>query len=116
MRRIKTIVQETNDIIKMMRETLFGHRIMTYSKKDTDMLHNKIREPWTDKEREEHMNTVEPLMNRKQFVMPGRDSSLDRYLDIDTRVPRTDYLSSTEDEEDTDIESQFKNVDISNLK
>lgn len=113
----RDIIRETNSILKLMRETLFGHRVMDYSPKDTKRLRNKIKEPWTDKEREEHMNTVEPLMNKKQYVMPGKDASLDRYLDLDTRVSRDDYLPSPEDEvEDTDIDSQFKKIDISNLK
>lgn len=117
MKPIQDIVRETNYILKMMREAVFGHRPTTYTKKDTDMLHNKVREPWTDQEREDHMNAVEPLMNKKQHVMPGRDSTLDRYLDIDTRVSRADYLPSPDDEEeDTDIESQFDKIDISNLK
>lgn len=118
MKRIKHIIRETNDIIEMMNETLFGHRVTTYSQKDTNRLHNKIKEPWTDKEREDHMNTVEPLMTTRQFVMPGKDTSLEKYLDIDTRISRADYLSDVEDddEDDTDINSQFKNIDISNLK
>lgn len=117
MKQITDILKETNSILKMMRETLFGHRVITYSKKDTDKLRNKIKEPWTDKSREDHMNTVEPLMNKKQFVMPGKDASLDRYLDLDTIVSRDDYLPSPDDEqEDTDIDSQFNKIDITNLK
>lgn len=126
MKYIKEI-EEAFAILKMMRENMttnmFGNRITTYTPKDTAKLRKKLNEPTTDKEREEHMKKVEPLMNRRQAVQQGVEPTLDRALDLDTRVSPEDYEPSvkkskkyTDSDDEDDIKSQFNDLDISNLE
>jgi len=83
-------VEDANYIMSMM-EDVFGHRVTSYSPKDTNMLKNKIRQKMSDKEREEFVDKVEPLMNKKAFVPKGRDKFLDSFVDLDTRVSQKDF-------------------------
>lgn len=115
-------VKEADYVISLMRESLFGHRQVTWTAKDTKNLHGKLKTPVGDDELQQHVDTVEPLQNNKQFVMPGKDKSLDRFLDIDAYVDRADWDTPEEadkndvnDEDDT-IETQFGDIDISNLE
>ena len=86
----KKLFEETEEIIKMM-EDVFGHRVTQYSPKDTNKLKTKLRQPVSDKEREEYVAIVEPRMDKKSIVPPGKDKNLDSFLDIDTRISQNDY-------------------------
>lgn len=83
-------IEETNYIIDMM-EDVFGHRVTSYSPKDTTKLKNKLSQPTTDSEKEEYVATVEPLMNKKSIIPKNKDKFLDSFLDIDTRVYKSDF-------------------------
>lgn len=111
-------VKDANYLLSRMTE-MFGHRQVTWTKKDTENLHNKLNTPVGDDELQKHADEVEPLQNRKQYVMPGKDKSLDRFLDIDAYVDRADWTPTHEtetDEDDDTIETQFGDIDISNLE
>jgi hypothetical protein len=84
------LFEETEEIIKMM-EDVFGHRVTQYSPKDTSKLKNKLRQPVSDKERDEYVAKVEPRMDKKSIVPPGKDKNLDSFLDLDTRISQKDY-------------------------
>ena len=96
-------VKDANYIIKMM-EDVFGHRVTSYSPKDTLMLKNKIYEPITDKEKEAHVAIVEPLMNKKSYVPKEKDAELDSFVDLSTRVNPRDY-APTKDEDEKELNS-----------
>jgi hypothetical protein len=83
-------LKETNEIIGMM-EDVFGHRVTSWSPKDTAKLKNKLRQPVSDKEKEEYVDIVEPLMNKKSFVPKEKDKFLDSFIDLDTRISQKDY-------------------------
>jgi hypothetical protein len=74
-----------------MKEDVFGHRVTSYSPRDTKRLKNKLKQPDSDAEREEYVDTVEPLMNKKSIIPKNKDKFLDAFVDIDTRVSQTDF-------------------------
>lgn len=90
-------IQEADYIMKMM-ENVFGHRVTTWSPKDTAKLKGKLYQPLTDKEKEDYVAVVEPLMLRKTFIAPGKDRYLDAFLDLDTRISQQN-LEPDEDRE-----------------
>ena len=96
-------IQEADYIMKMM-EDVFGHRVVSWSPKDTAMLKGKLLQPTTDSEKEAFVAVVEPLMKKKSFVPTQRDKFLDAFLDLDTRISQADY----EPEEDTEAEKMDK--------
>jgi hypothetical protein len=85
-------VQDADYIMEMMKEDVFGHRVTSWSPKDTVKLHNKLNQPLDDKEKEEYVKTVEPLMKKKTFMPTKKDQFLDSFLDLDTRVSQADYV------------------------
>lgn len=89
-RKMYKEVEDANYIIRMM-EDVFGHRVTSWSPKDTAKLKNKLRQPVSDKEKEEFVAIVEPLMNRKSFVPKEKDKFLDSFIDLDTRISQKDY-------------------------
>lgn len=96
-------IQETDYIIKMM-EDVFGHRVVSWSPKDTARLKGKLLQPTTDDEKQTFVAVVEPLMKKKSFIPSQRDKFLDAFLDLDTRISQADY----EPEEDTEAEKMDK--------
>lgn len=74
-----------------VKEDVFGHRVTSYSPKDTNRLKNKLRQPETDAEREEYVDIVEPLMNKKSIIPKNKDKFLDAFVDLDTRVNQKDF-------------------------
>lgn len=86
-------VKEADYIMKMM-EDVFGHRIVSWSPKDTLRLKNKLYTPLSDKEREHHVAVVEPLMNKKSFVPKDKDAFLDSFVDLTTRVSPKEFEPS----------------------
>jgi len=95
-----TEIKDANYIMEMMKEDVFGHRVTSWSPKDTLRLKNKLREPLTDKEKEMHVAVVEPLMNKKSYVPKEKDAFLDSFVDLTTRVSPKDFDPS----EDPDAE------------
>lgn len=96
-------IKDANYIIKMM-EDVFGHRITSWSPKDTLRLKNKLREPLTDKEKEVHVAIVEPLMNKKSYVPKKKDAFLDSFVDLSTRVSPNDF-KPTKDPDGEELDS-----------
>lgn len=92
-------IYEADYIMKMMQEDVFGHRVTSWSPKDTVKLHNKLHQPVSDKEKEPIVKTVEPLMKRKSIIPTKKDQYLDSFLDLDTRIGQSDYVGDTEDDE-----------------
>jgi hypothetical protein len=90
-------IQEADYVMKMM-EDVFGHRVTTWSPADTRRLHNKINLPITNKEKEEYVAIVEPLMLRKTYIAPDKDRYLDAFLDLDTRVSQKDFEPTEDDD------------------
>lgn len=76
---------------KNMHEDVFGHRVTTWTPRDTKRLKNKISQPTSDKDKEEYVDTVEPLMNKKSIIPKKKDKTLDSFVDLDTRVSQKDY-------------------------
>lgn len=105
-------IEEAKYIMDMMREDVFGHRVTSYSPKDTNRLKNKLSQPTTDTEREEFVSTVEPLMMRKSYISPNKDAFLDSFIDLDTRVGQSDFIGTS----DPDEEEFDSMLDISDLK
>ena len=105
MKKTKTYkeVKEADYVMKMM-EDVFGHRVTSWSPRDTARLKGKIRIPITNKDKEAYVATVEPLMLRKTFIAPDKDRYLDAFLDLDTRVSQKDF----EPTEDPDAEKLDK--------
>jgi len=95
-------INDANYLLGMMKEDVFGHRVTSYSPKDTNKLKNKLSQPTTDAEREFFVATVEPLMKRKTFISPNKDSFLDSFVDLDTRVSQHDFIDTTDGDEDLD--------------
>lgn len=85
-------VNEADYIMKMM-EDVFGHRVVSWSPKDTARLKGKLLQPTTDSDKEAFVAVVEPLMQRKTFVPRKKDRYLDAFLDLDTRVSQKDFMS-----------------------
>ena len=90
-------VKEADYVMKMM-EDVFGHRVTSWSPRDTARLKGKLYQPLSDKEKEAFVAVVEPLMLRKTFIAPDKDRYLDAFLDLDTRVSQQDY-EPTEDQD-----------------
>jgi len=101
-------VKDANYIIEMMKEDVFGHRVTSWSPKDTVKLHNKLTQPISDEEKEDFVKTVEPLMKRKSLVPARKDQYLDSFLDLDTRVSQTDYADDTGGESAKEIIKKLK--------
>lgn len=85
-------INEADYIMRMM-EDVFGHRVTTWSPKDTAMLKGKLSQPVSDDEKEIYVAVVEPLMNRKSIIPKKKDRYLDSFLDLDTRVSQRDFIS-----------------------
>jgi hypothetical protein len=92
-------IKEADYIIEMMKEDVFGHRVTSWSPKDTVKLHNKLTQSVSDEEKEDFVKTVEPLMKRKSLVPARKDQFLDSFLDLDTRVSQKDYEGDSPDDE-----------------
>ncbi len=86
-------IQDSKYIMDMMREDVFGHRITSYSPKDTMMLKNKVKQPTTDAEKSAYVDMIEPMMKRKTYISPDKDAFLDSFVDLDTRVSQKDFMS-----------------------
>lgn len=93
----------------MMREDVFGHRITSYSPKDTMMLKNKVRQPTTDAEKSAYVDMIEPMMKRKTYISPDKDAFLDSFVDLDTRVSQHDFLDT--DDEGDELDYLFGGMD-----
>lgn len=92
-------INDANYLMDMMKEDVFGHRITSYSPKDTLRLKNKVKQPTTDAEKEMFVAMIEPMMKRKTYVSPDKDAFLDSFVDLDTRISQKDFMDS-DDEED----------------
>lgn len=79
-----------------MMEDVFGHRITSWSPKDTMKLHKKLSQPTNDADKEQYVKTVEPLMNKKSIIPKKKDAFLDSFVDLDTRVGQ-DSFEPTDD-------------------
>ena len=104
-KRGKRMYKEINDaqyIMDMMKEDVFGHRVTSYSPKDTLRLKNKLMQPTTDAEKEAFVAMVEPLMKRKTYISPDKDAFLDSFVDLDTRVSQRDFIQPEDDMDELD--------------
>jgi hypothetical protein len=95
-------LQDAKYIMDMMKEDVFGHRVTSYSPKDTLRLKNKLMQPTTDAEKEMFVATVEPLMKRKTYISPDKDAFLDSFVDLDTRVSQRDFIQPEDDMDELD--------------
>jgi len=95
-------INDTNYLLDMMKEDVFGHRVTTVSAKDTSRLKNKLDQPTTDAEKEDFVATVEPLMNKKSIIPKRKDATLDSFVDIDTRVSQHDFEEPEYQDDDLD--------------
>lgn len=95
-------IEESKYIMDMMKEDVFGHRVTSYSPKDTNRLKNKLYQPTTDAEKEMFVATVEPLMKKKTYIYPAKDAFLDSFVDLDTRVSQGDFIDTTDGDDDLD--------------
>lgn len=86
----------------MMKEDVFGHRVTSYSPKDTIRLKNKLSQPVSDDDRDAFVAVVEPLMKRKSYVSPNKDAFLDSFVDLDTRVSQRDFINPDDEEDELD--------------
>jgi hypothetical protein len=100
-------IKEADYIIKMM-EDVFGHRVTSWNPADTARLKGKINQPISDKEKESFVAVVEPLMNKKSLIPKKKDTFLDSFLDLDTRVSQKDFETTT----DPDAEEMEKLLGI----
>lgn len=96
-------VKDADYVLNMM-EDVFGHRITSWSPKDTLRLKNKLYQPLTDKEKESYVKIVEPLMNRKSLVPKEKDAELDSFVDLSTRVSPDEY-EPTKDKDEKELDS-----------
>lgn len=95
-------IEDSKYIMDMMKEDVFGHRVTSYSPKDTNRLKNKLNQPTSDSEKEMFVAKIEPLMKRKSFISPDKDAFLDSFIDLDTRVGQSDFVSSDDDMDELD--------------
>jgi len=95
-------INDANYLLDLMHEDVFGHRVTMVTAKDTNKLKNKLYQPITDKEKEEFVAIVEPIMNRKSYISKERDPNLDSFIDIDTRVSQHDFIDTTDGDEELD--------------
>jgi hypothetical protein len=84
-------IEEIKSTLNKMTEDVFGHRVTTWTPKDTAKLKKKLSEPITDKEREDHVRAVEPRMDKKSVAPKQKDKKLDSFIDLDTRISQKDY-------------------------
>ena len=96
------VLKDSKYIMDMMKEDVFGHRVTSYSPKDTLRLKNKLAQPTTDDEKEMFVATVEPLMKRKTYISPDKDAFLDSFVDLDTRVSQRDFIRPDDEEDELD--------------
>lgn len=114
-------ISDATYIIKLMREEwgkpVFGHRVISVSKKDTKSLKHKLNLPITNKDKEDYVDTVSRAMDKlPQYAKYSADKHLDAALDLDTRVSRSDYEDHTSDASNDDDEVNLDGVDISDLE
>ena len=95
-------LQDAKYIMDMMKEDVFGHRVTSYSPKDTIKLKNKLSQPVSDDDKEAFVAVVEPLMKRKSYVSPDKDAHLDSFVDLDTRVSQRDFTKQDDEEDELD--------------
>jgi hypothetical protein len=76
---------------KSVKEDVFGHRVTTWTPRDTAMLKNKISQPTNDKEKEDFVTMVEPLMKKKSTTAKGLDKELRKFIELDNRISSQDY-------------------------
>lgn len=95
-------IEESKYIMDMMKEDVFGHRVTSYSPKDTIRLKNKLSQPTNDTDKEAFVAVVEPLMKRKTYVSPDKDAFLDSFVDLDTRVSQRDFIRPEDEEDELD--------------
>jgi len=101
-KRMYKEINDTNYLLNLMKEDVFGHRVTTVSAKDTSRLKNKLDQPTTDAEKEDFVATVEPLMNKKSIIPKRKDATLDSFVDIDTRVSQHDFEEPEYQDDDLD--------------
>jgi hypothetical protein len=95
-------LKDAKYIMDMMKEDVFGHRVTSYSPKDTIRLKNKLSQPLSDTDKEKFVAMVEPLMKRKSFISPDKDAFLDSFIDLDTRVSQRDFIQPEDDMDELD--------------
>lgn len=95
-------LQDAKYIMDMMKEDVFGHRVTSYSPKDTIRLKNKLSQPLSDIDKERFVSIVEPLMKRKSFISPDKDAFLDSFIDLDTRVSQRDFIQPEDEMDELD--------------
>lgn len=95
-------LQDSKYIMDMMREDVFGHRVTSYSPKDTIRLKNKLSQPTNDTDKEAFVAVVEPLMKRKTYISSDKDAFLDSFVDLDTRVSQRDFIRPDDEEDELD--------------
>lgn len=95
-------IEDSKYIMDMMKEDIFGHRVTSYSPKDTNRLKNKLNQPTTDAEKDMYVSIVEPLMKRKSFISTDKHPFLDSFIDLDTRVSQNDFVSNDMEEDELD--------------
>lgn len=84
-------IEDIKSTILRMTEDVFGHRVTTWTPKDTAKLKGKLRQPMNDKERQDHVDAVEPRMDKKSVAPKEKDKFLDSFIDLDTRISQKDY-------------------------
>jgi len=84
-------IEEIKQTIIRMTEDVFGHRVTTWTPKDTAKLKKKISQPTSDKQRQDYVDAVEPRMDKKSVAPKEKDKFLDSFIDIDTRISQKDY-------------------------
>ena len=95
-------INDANYLLDLMKEDVFGHRVTTVSAKDTNRLKNKLYQPTNDKEKEDFVAIVEPIMNKKSYISKERDPNLDSFIDIDTRISQHDFEEPEYQDDDLD--------------
>jgi hypothetical protein len=95
-------LQDVKYIMNMMKEDVFGHRVTSYSPKDTIRLKNKLSQPTNDDDKEMFVAMVEPLMKKKTYISPDKDAFLDSFVDLDTRVSQRDFIRPEDEEDELD--------------
>lgn len=84
-------IEDIKNTIIRMTEDVFGHRVTTWTPRDTAKLKRKLRQPMNDKERQDHVDVVEPRMDKKSVAPKEKDEFLDSFIDLDTRISQKDY-------------------------
>ena len=84
-------IEEIKQTIIRMTEDVFGHRVTTWTPKDTAKLKKKLSQPTTDSQRQDYVDAVEPRMDKKSVAPKDKDKFLDSFIDIDTRISQKDY-------------------------